>query len=421
MATPSVYIGKASIDLLTSQTIAPKAEITTSINPNTSPPLVTWTNEKGTQIPAPPGTNTNFLGASFPSNYIYKLDVQYKLLGSCYGDAGTKITFNITTVDTKGNSTVEVIPPSRSKGLYSYWEYGTKVSYWTVANPVIPTSLSITVKHTGINYAARNVFWTAFYTMTIVNGCSDSRLIDNPVCKSFCLSNPQDISCVQNYSAYCLGANQDAIATPLCLNYYSAYIQAKGGSNGEIDSVIRRYCKRYKTFGDLFDSTDPNVQKDVELCACHMTSSVQPDPNGTVLYENFYKSLVGQNNIFGQAVFSQQEKCLVYQCRSSPFPSKEIPPGGCKVPQCFNVVVFNNDGTINGGVDIDQTVSGCSSGDGGGGGGGGGDSNAIGIIAIVLIFVVIFVIVLFVVVFSSSGRRQYPAYRNQQFQYSAVQ
>lgn len=194
------------------------------------------------------------------------------------------------------------------------------------------------------------------YTYDVINGCSDINNMGAEMCRTFCLANPNADKCRTNYAARCLHSSDvSLIGQPLCANYYAAYIKVNG-SNAEIDARLREYCKKYKGFGALFnDSKVPGLDK--QLCACHLTSPTVPDSQGTVLYRQFYEEIVGQGNTFSSAAFAAQDKCLLPQCRSSPYLSEEIPVGGCAVPQCFDIANFNNNGTINGDVKIDQKCS----------------------------------------------------------------
>ena len=410
MSLPTSYTGTATIDILVDEVVGNRQVVTNTITPTQPPPLVTWTNSSGTNT-TPPGTKfANTLAAEFPAGYIVALKVQYKLKGYQGGLAGTTITAIIKTSGYKGELVVDNIPPSFNRGANSHWEYSTPTTYWTSVGSAVPTTLSLEFQtNSAGNYTARHVYWSVFYTFTVVNGCGDPNNADKPLCLSFCVQNPNTSPCPENYSMICLGSNVEAISKEPCLSYYQA-VASRQKTPIEVSAQIRRYCKRYEGFSDLFDPNpgSPNEeqrQKDVQLCACHL-SAPENDPNGTLLYDSFYKSLVSKFSIFGDAEFQQQEKCLVPQCRSSPFPSSEIPVTGCSVPQCIQTaIIINNDGTISGDPTINQTIAGCGS-----SGGGGGDTplfdQILGIVVIVLVVVVIAIIVLVFVVYGSTGQQR---------------
>lgn len=416
MTTPVVYTGTAKYDVFTDARISDNSSVVVNINPATIP--LTWSNSEGSAF-GPVSKDTYTLNInSIASGYIVVYKVEYQITGYNYINCGDYIKFVILTTDTAGK---DITPPEKipttGRCPTAYWNYNTPAKYWNVTQPVIPSRLGITID-TNMdikNYIAKAVNMTIHFTITVVNGCSDINNIGKPLCTSFCLANPSSEQCVTNYALQCLGPNPGlgtgAIATPVCSNYYAAYI-AKNRSNDNIDSALRTYCKKYKgNFGALFlpgpaGSNETQREIDVGLCACHLTSPSVPDPQGTVLYDEFYQELIGKNNAVASGELGVQDKCLVPQCRSSPFLSREIPLGGCSVPQCFNVVTFNNNGTINGNVNINQNIAGC---------GGAPNPNDLplgleGVILIILIIVVIAVLMLFAVVFGmrQKGTRMLP-------------
>lgn len=124
---------------------------------------------------------------------------------------------------------------------------------------------------------------------------------------------------------------------------------------------MRNYCKAYKGLGDLFNA-DSKVKTlvqraiDVDLCACNLSSSTVNDPDGTVLYNNFANEFY--SNYPGFSGLEFLNKCLLPQCAQSKFKSLPIPIGGCQVPQCINIINFENDGTFNNStVNIDESAA----------------------------------------------------------------
>lgn len=399
MANPTSYTGSASYTLLSDTSFATDQSIVYTIDPTTI--SLTWTNSLGTTAGPPGARDTNSLAvSSIPAGFTVSLRVEYEITGNIYLDPGRTARFVLITTSTKDVSTTEVIPAVRS-GSRGYWRYGTPSTYIDAQVSVVPTRYELTLASSNIvRYTAYGVNFVVHYTYSVIDGCADIGNMNAPLCRNYCLANPNADNCVTNYSAMCLHSSDPSVMTSsLCADYYAAYIK-KNGSNEEIDRRLRTYCKKYSGFSELFNN--PNVPGiDVQLCACHLTSRAVPDSEGTVLYRRFYEELVGRGNTFSSAAFSVQDKCLIPQCRSSPYLASEIPTGGCSVPQCFNIVNFNNNGTIDGDVKIDQScVINNNSQDP--------VQHSEGFV-LILVIVVIIIIVLVVVVFRSmkTQRRKY--------------
>jgi hypothetical protein len=409
MSQPTLYTGTASIVLLTNVELSDKGNISIRVDPTKTPPIVSWRDSNGGSTSPPAAIAAYSLAGTYPTGYIVALKVQYLLTGYSYKDAGRRVDLVVTTTDSRGDdSFVDTIPPSYNRGLYSYWEYSTPSTYWTASQSLIPSGFDIRVQSNNISsHSIINLYWTAFYTITVINGCNDINNINSPLCTSFCLANVSTPPCPENYALKCLGNDVQAIATETCSSYYAAYI-AKNVSTVEIDNQIRKYCTKYTGFDDLFETkTDPTKEaqrlKDLNLCACHL-SLPTGDPDGTALYNNYYNSLIKQKTQFNSGEFQTQKKCLVPWCRDSPFRTREIPIGGCSVPKCIEIANFevDNGGNVTS-VTVNQTISGC------------GDTpeppdnDLLGVITIVLIFVVIAIIILTLVVYGYSRptRRRY--------------
>ena len=208
-------------------------------------------------------------------------------------------------------------------------------------------------------YNAYNYTLTFLLRIYVTTNCQGNNLL-SPVCTQFCTVN-QDV-CFSRYLNFCLNPQTPIIGvTSQCRDFFADYLTTHRSKNLDIGLV--NYCKKYKGFADLFnaDSTVGTPEQraiDLDICACHLSSSTEPDPDATVLYRNFQASLAQQVPYFNNVGFISQ--CLVPQCASSSFKPTAIPPTGCNLPQCLNILSFNNNGTINGNVIIDQNSE-CAS------------------------------------------------------------
>ena len=146
------------------------------------------------------------------------------------------------------------------------------------------------------------------------------------------VANP---NCTAFLNTYCL-QNMDK---PACKSYCAS---------ANCDSIIASYCQWRKQVQGI-----DVVVKD-QTCACFM-DAVEPD-----FYTNFFNSLQTANPALAQSL-PKFPSCFYPQCASSPLQRHYNPPVACpSVTACINVTNVNNNGTIQGGVKLNQNTQ-CSS------------------------------------------------------------
>lgn len=352
---PVKFVATASFSVLNNADLPPNSWISVEVPADTIP--IEW------QGAAPDGRSGDVLAATFTQGYQVSYEVRYYLGGWIYLDAGNSAQFIERTVDwfTGVEAPPNTLNPSKGAGQWYYWKFGTADGspQYTVPVGVVPRSIRYSVQRSGINYAAHQMYWQIHYTITVIRDCTIGN-ITNQICQDLCLASLSE-SCYVNYNTYCLQGDPKKIAEPVCKDFFTKWIAVKGSDNN-IDNQARRYCSaKYDGFSDLFygKSGIPNAErlKDVPICACNLEAKPGPDPEGTVLYNNFFNALAAQYPGFGVFGASIQQKCLVPQCASAAFKPAGVGPGGCSVPQCIDLVTVTNNGTINGNVTIDSSTS----------------------------------------------------------------
>jgi hypothetical protein len=353
MATDTnVYTGTATIQVLTDITGRLYSPIYTSYTWNLNTIPIIWNAVTGT----PPGSSSGTLAATFPQGYVVAYNVYYNVIGEQYNDPGA---VNVLLTQLKSGSIT--IPAPVPQNIPQMWNYGSNL---TGINPALKTPYNLNIPPQSINYRfdststfnyPQNDFsWGLIIIVTVTKSCTLGD-IDAPLCLDICNADPQ--SCYVTYAEHCLTpGNEERIGMPICKNYISEYI-SRGTSTPQIDAATRRYCAlRYHGFADLF-SPNPNVSpqqqaNDLPICACNLTAAGSTDPD--LLYNNYYKSLIMKDPALANVPF--QPRCLLGQCAAATFLPVGIPPGGCKLPACLNIVTINNDGTINGNVTVNTSA-----------------------------------------------------------------
>jgi hypothetical protein len=135
----------------------------------------------------------------------------------------------------------------------------------------------------------------------------------------------------------------DNIHYDMCYNYMGNYLSnANYGPTQEISDYMLGYCSRNYPDGTLNMWGEPENMdpKDYQICACNMP----PDQ-----YSTFYSDVLEE--IPTLAFGSIATQCLFPPCVTSPF--KGIGLNGCPVPQCLNIIDFD-DVTINGDLSAEQ-------------------------------------------------------------------
>lgn len=351
MTQPTKYKGTASISILNNAEMPPNTWI--SVRLPTSIP-VDWHGN------APQGRSDDTLFATFTQGYDVSYTVQYVLGGYIYVDSGSA-QFVEQTIDARTGETQppNMLSPTKGAGFWYYWTFGTADGSppFTVPIGVLPGAIRYSVQRSGINYAPHQMTWQIFYTINVALSCTPAN-ITTQICRDICLGSLSE-GCHIAYDNYCLGGDPKLLATDTCKDFYTKWIAVNGSDEG-IDRQARAYCSaKYKGFQDLFEGgngiPDEERLRDIQICSCNLVAEPGPDPEGTVLYQNFFNALAAQFPGFGVYGASIQQKCLIPQCASSAFKPAGVGPGGCKVPQCIDLVSITNNGTINGNVTIDSS------------------------------------------------------------------
>lgn len=402
------WSGWANVQLENNATTDGGLNVYYQIDETKSPIFITWEDGK-----APPGRENSTISSDYLQGYLVTYQSYYQIYGYRYVDAykDAWIDSNITAADNRQPPKIRTYTNYRS-GLYSYWQYTSNnnegqpdvAKFYKV---VSTTGDPVSYKPTGIGFSfgttsiSGNTIYEFSFTwwvnVRVTRDCTVAN-IANPVCVSQCLLNPKDPGCYLNYKQACLD-DPSKIGSEPCKSYYEAFIAANG-SNGEIDPAVRKYCEKYKGFNDLFqpNSKIPEEQRlnDLTICACNLTAPGVSDPDGTVLYNNYFNSIAAKYPSVVGVV--GQEKCLLEKCRSSTFLSREIPQGGCKVPDCFIVTIIENDGTANN-ITVKPEIN-CNKYNGG-------DTIDTFLLILVIVVVIVVVIVLAVVYFTYTPKVVY--------------
>jgi hypothetical protein len=193
-------------------------------------------------------------------------------------------------------------------------------------------------------------------------------VLDSGFCLNYCLDNLS--VCKQPYQDFCFAPIAGVPGTSAnitgstgipgstgCQTFFTDYYTAPGfGPEASIDDQINTYCSnKYTNIGFALFNTTPPSEFEKKLCACHMPQHFYDEYKDSIAidFPNFI-NFIDHSSI--------NERCLLSPCASSPFSSTDIKQGDkfkCQVPACIQVVEFNNSGSINGKVNIDQNNSTC--------------------------------------------------------------
>jgi hypothetical protein len=386
------WVGQASLSIINSPDQL-EINVPYVLNKDFSSLGITWNNNQ-----KPPGTFSDTLGTTFVEGYKVYYTVFYELLATIYWDTGDTY-FRVTTVSYPDKKTVVpdvILRPNVKTGAFTYqWAYGTdgspSIPFYEVPNPVIPTRITYMFGKTGVGYRPYNVTWNIHFFVNVVRNC-DRNNITAPICMIMCQADPK--LCSVDYDEYCLREDPNRLASDVCKGYYSEYIGIYA-STPDIDAQARKYCAKYDGFADLFTPSPKRNEeerlKDITICACHLSAKDVPDPDATVLYDRYFNNLVAKFPAFGVYGASIQKRCLLPQCASSNFRPVGVPPSGCTVPQCVNLISIDNNGTINGDI---KTTATCQS-QFAGNGDAPTDSSFTIIVIIIVVILLIFILVLY--------------------------
>jgi hypothetical protein len=375
------WTGKASIKVLVKADIGRYKKVNVKIDPGSI--LINWDGGKN-----PDGSSSPYLNSTYTQGYLVSYIVYYDLLGYMYRDVGQQSYFNITTTDYFTNVTdtvIDIIPQNEWK----YWNYQNKNRYKAAIGHV-PSMLTFEATTTeGLWYTAYDIYLTVYYDIIVAKSCTESN-INSDICKISCLNNLT--SCIATYTGYCLGDNPSSrIAEPVCYNYFSKYI-IENNSNRQIDEQAQKYC--FPKYDNLTKVENSNPI-DRDICSCNLQAN-DKDILATKLYDNYYQSLVKEIPAFKE--FGSQPKCLWPACAAASFRST-VMGQACSVPQCITNVVVDNNGIIEGNINIKPSTN-CNKYD-----------NSIPlsdllvITFIIVIIVIVVIIIIYVYILNESGKK----------------
>lgn len=300
------------------------------------------------------GVNSDLIGLTLTqilSNPV--LSVTYSMnvviTGSQYYDDSSYPTTDLTLTGSTGETYAESYTAD-APGSIGHGKYNVNSNFPMTSYPVGNAVVRVYNRcHSGlpgcVTYSATGFTMVLTLNIQVIAKCTGSNL-ESTFCSQYCLTNPS--SCINDYISYCLTGSPTIPITSsqACQDFIQNYIETQGPV-AQIDDNLGAYCQsKYQGFGDLFASPSAIDQ---ELCACHMPSSQ---------YAAFEQQLVATYPGFGN--LGLVNECLLPQCASSPYKSV-VTTGKCNLPQCLNIVSFNNDGTFNNSsVTINQNAQ-CAS------------------------------------------------------------
>ena len=215
------------------------------------------------------------------------------------------------------------------------------------------------------NFHVVNFTLQVVMTVTLTVTCMTGPELGTSFCMSYCNDNV-DV-CKAAFDDFCFASSGGPtgqtgptgqgppIATNTACQLYYEQLYRVNGPDAQTDAKISSYCQAKYTpeicFNGLFNATPAVSTFEINLCACHLPQEC---------YDNYKKSLEIDAPGFVNYIENSgiNERCLVSQCASSPFPSIDIGDKAdtrCAVPACITVVNFNNNGSIGGGVTINAS------------------------------------------------------------------
>lgn len=207
-----------------------------------------------------------------------------------------------------------------------------------------------------------NVNFILEITVSASISCT-GRNLDTGVCVNLCTADQASVTqCTNSYINYCTAinptTNEPVITSSQNCQNFMENLLAREGPNSAFSAPITTYCtSKYRGFGDLFSppagTTVPEIDK--QLCACNMS-----DQEYTEFQDNVEKILPPAV----RSLYDVPARCFVPQCVSSRYPGPTIPQGGCKVPPCLQIQVFENNGSFQGGVSQSQECNASNKPDG---------------------------------------------------------
>jgi hypothetical protein len=177
----------------------------------------------------------------------------------------------------------------------------------------------------------------------------DSQSLDTKPCQlvTACNENNKE-NCTKYFDMYRIRC-QNELSSDFCYNFVQNFYSVEGPQS-QMDNLIAQYCSN-KNASQIFSKNQQNQsqqnQRDFMLCGCHMSDT---------FYKNFHRSVKQYTEDKGYEIneylFGQKEICLFPPCTlaSGSFPAQGI--GKCDNDVCFNIISYENDGTVKDGENI---------------------------------------------------------------------
>jgi len=193
-----------------------------------------------------------------------------------------------------------------------------------------------------------NLKFSVYFVLSGDFNC-DSQSIDTKLCQivAACDENNKG-NCSKYFDMYRIRC-QNNLSSDFCYNFVQNFYNVEG-SQSQMDNLIAQYCSN-KNASQIFSKNQQNQsqqnQRDFMLCGCHMSNT---------FYENFHSSVKQYTEDKGykinESLFGQKEICLFPPCTlaSGSFPAQGI--GKCNNDTCFNIISYENDGTVKDGENI---------------------------------------------------------------------
>jgi hypothetical protein len=178
--------------------------------------------------------------------------------------------------------------------------------------------------------------------------CNIYSNFNSQICKNFCLS-PFNESCSQLIVNNCFTKQGNSTLAPIfddktmCQDWITENI-SKGGSS-IIDDNISNICLSLNIDGSNYDKNGFLIQN---LCSCHLSPEI---------YDTYYSELA--TKIPGLNLTNiGNARCIFPGCSVSEYPTVNIlGTGKCPTAPCIQGIEINNNGTFNGGVNINSTCT----------------------------------------------------------------
>lgn len=205
----------------------------------------------------------------------------------------------------------------------------------------LPMRVTVSSVENGIIHPdAYDVNVTFVIDINITVTCTGQNL-QTPICVQACDENPS--TCISQYIQYCTPERIEN--NQVCRDFITNYL--RNGPVAQLDSSLQRHCtSKFTGLANLFDPATNATDIEKQICACHMQDSE---------YDKIRDDLIREFPGI-TAVYPQVPRCMFPQCVNSPYPSLPMPAGGCKMPECLQISVFDVNGTFdNNSVVVNQT------------------------------------------------------------------